>query len=71
MKWYKGIFTEAGNMIAESEAVSYAMARCSIMPIPGTQADPEFEQALCSWFYSGDWTEVEENELFGRDQEVL
>ncbi len=65
MKWYKGIFTEAGNLVAETEAAEYAMDRCGIMPAPGKQLDPEFTAALCSWYYSGDWTEVEENELLG------
>lgn len=55
---YHGICVEAGTIVEENEAFSYALERC----LHGTAADKqEFEEMLVEWFYSGNWVKEEEN----------
>lgn len=54
---YKGIGPEAGTMIEEEEAFSYALERC----LHGTlQEQQEFREMLVEWFYSGSWVKSNE-----------
>ena len=52
MYYYKGIASEEGRIVEESEAYEYALERC----LNGTlQEQKEFREMLAEWYYSGNW----------------
>lgn len=54
---YKGIGPEAGTIVEEAAAFSYALERC----LHGTlQEQQEFRELLVEWFYSGNWVKSNE-----------
>ncbi len=55
---YYGSGPEAGNVVEETQAYTYALERC----LHGTREEQEeFRQALVEWYYSnGDWSKKED-----------
>ena len=56
---YVGLGPENGKIIAEENALSYAMECCGIVKIGNGPDWPEFSNMLIDWFYSGNWIKEE------------
>ena len=60
---YVGIGPEEGTVVEPEQAFSYALERC----IHGTlEEQNEFREMLVEWYYSGNWLEIDEEEIHGR-----
>lgn len=56
---YVGLGPENGKIIAEENALSYAMKCCGIVKGGHGPDWSEFSDMLIDWFYSGNWLKEE------------
>ena len=52
--YYRGILSEQGNIVEESEAFDYALKR--------VLSNEEEKAEFVEWYYSGNWIETEDEE---------
>ena len=60
LKGYKGIGQEHGKYIESYRADDYAAKQCGI--VLTSKTTDEFRKMLVEWFYSGNWTEDDDDE---------
>lgn len=59
---YIGICENEGKEVEEQDAIWYALHHCGIRVIQLTEETKEFLEMLPTWYFSGGWRKVREDE---------